>query len=136
MIQQSMNAGNTARWGTPKTVVFNYISALLIIIPLFLVKRGSAVPIPFFVPELSVWFYILGGLIGVYTTGAIAFLLLKAPALMVILGIYAGELAGGMILDIASGNPVAIEKVIGIALLALGLAAGKIEFRGPVKTEG
>ncbi|MBI9104914.1 MAG: DMT family transporter [Spirochaetales bacterium] len=126
MIQQSMNAGNTLRWGTPKTVLFNYISALTLIIPIFLIFGSSAVK------EISglPWYIISGGgLIGVFTTGTIAFLLLKAPALMVILGIYTGELSGGIILDLYNGNPIAIEKIMGILLIAAGLASGKINLK-------
>jgi transporter family-2 protein len=133
MFQQSMNAGNTRRWGTPKTVMFNYISALIIIIPMFLLKRQPLLPMAAeTVSALPLITIAGGGLIGVFTTGVIAFLLLKAPALMVILGIYAGEVAGGMILDIYTGNPIAAEKLIGIALIVFGLAAGKLRPRKAV----
>ncbi|MBI9104206.1 MAG: DMT family transporter [Spirochaetales bacterium] len=123
MVQQSMNAGNSLRWGTPRTVLFNYISALSLIIPIFLILGGTEAKGVSGLP----WYIISGGgLIGVFTTGTIAFLLLKAPALMVILGIYTGELSGGIILDLYNGNPIAIEKIIGILLIAAGLASGKI----------
>ena len=135
MLQQSMNAANTLRYGTPFTVLFNYLSALVVIIPLFIIKNlagpaglmdawqgmtAAAAP-------LSLSVIIGGGLIGVFTTGAIAFMLLKAPALLVILGIYAGELAGGIILDVLYGNTIAVEKIIGLLLIASGLAAGRLK---------
>ena len=127
MFQQSMNAGNTRRWGTPRTVIFNYISALIIIIPMFLLQSKPSMALASGVmTELPLYIIIGGGLIGVFTTGVIAILLLKAPALIVILGIYAGELFGGIILDLYVGNPVVIEKLIGMALVVLGLAAGKL----------
>lgn len=135
MVQQSMNARNTARYGTPATVVFNYVSALILIVPLFLIGTGTAGSGAVSAGQSAVttvaglpWYVIAGGgLIGVFTTGSIAFLLLKAPALLVILGIYTGELAGGIILDLYTGNPLAVEKLIGIFLIAAGLGAGKIK---------
>ncbi|MBI9108783.1 MAG: DMT family transporter [Spirochaetales bacterium] len=126
MFQQSMNAGNTRRWGTPRTVVFNYISALIIILPMFFLQQPAARELTGVVSELPLIVIVGGGLIGVFTTGVIALLLLKAPALMVILGIYAGELAGGMLIDLYGGSPVAFEKIIGMVLIALGLGAGKL----------
>ena len=137
MIQQTMNAKNTARYGTPATVVFNYISALAVIIPMFIIigagkgwaavpSGGNLLPVISGLPPVVI---IGGGLIGVFTTGSIAFMLLKAPALMVVLGIYAGELAGGIMLDLVSGNPVAPEKMIGILLIAAGLASSKLRLK-------
>jgi len=126
MFQQSMNAGNTRRWGTPRTVVFNYISALIIILPMFFLQQPASRQIAGIASGLPLPVMIGGGIIGVFTTGVIAFLLLKAPALMVILGIYAGELAGGILLDLYVGNPIAPEKIIGILLIVLGLGAGKL----------
>ncbi len=134
MFQQSMNAGNTRRWGTPKTVVFNYVSALILIIPLFLLQQPAARQVFSGGFQLPLYVVIGGGLIGVFTTGIIAILLLKAPALMVILGIYVGELAGGIILDLWGGNPIAVEKLIGIALIVFGLGAGKIGPRKALST--
>lgn len=137
MLQQSMNASNSAYYGTPKTIVFNYVSALILIVPIFIIS-GVSVEIgglQYFtgvISELSTlpWYIIAGGgLIGVFTTGSIAFLLLKAPALLVILGIYTGELTGGIILDLYSGNPIAVEKIIGIILIAAGLGSGKIQLK-------
>ena len=132
MIQQSMNARNTAHHGTPKTIVFNYVSALIIIIPLFFLTSGFGSD-PGKMSGLLAdindlpWYVIAGGgLIGVFTTGMIAFLLLNAPALLVVLGIYAGELVGGIILDAVSGREFEIAKLIGIALIAAGLGAGRI----------
>jgi len=78
------------------TVIFNYISALILIIPLFLISvRGQGLEHAASLTLISIenlpWYVISGGgLIGVFTTGVIAILLLKAPALMVIMGIYAG----------------------------------------------
>lgn len=134
MLQQTMNSHNTLRYGTPKTVVYNYVSALILIIPLFLLssEAGSNSIAAVAADSISVlselpWQVVAGGgLIGVFTTGAIAFMLLKAPALLVVLGIYTGEIAGGILLDLYNGNPVAVEKLIGIILIAGGLAAGKI----------
>ncbi len=132
MIQQHMNSRNTARYGTPRTVVFNYISALIIIIPLFLftsLKTGDTKPVGQSLSEIAAlpWYIFAGGgLIGVFTTGMIAYLLLKSPALVVTLGVYAGELAGGLILDIWFGLGIAPVKLIGILLIIAGLGAGKI----------
>ena len=135
MIQQSMNARNTAFYGTPRTVVFNYISALIVIIPLFLFTsktNGGAVFYEQLLEKTSglSWLIVMGGgLIGVFTTGMIAYLLLKAPALLVTLGIYAGELAGGLILDLLSGREFETVKLIGIILIAAGLGVGRIKPR-------
>ncbi len=132
MIQQHMNSRNTARYGTPRTVVFNYISALIIIIPLFFfstLKSSGSAEVGQSLPEIAAlpWYIFAGGgLIGVFTTGMIAYLLLKSPALVVTLGVYAGELAGGLILDIWFGLGIAPVKLIGIILIIAGLGAGKI----------
>lgn len=127
MIQQLMNSRNTVFYGTPKTIIFNYVSALVLIVPLFFFSSA-----PSMTASLSTlpWFVIAGGgLIGVFTTGAIAFLLLKAPALLVTLGIYAGELTGGIVLDLYNGNVLVIEKLIGIGLIVAGLGIGRIKTR-------
>ncbi len=132
MIQQTMNSQNTLRWGTPRTVIFNYISALILIIPLFVLSGQFTIGyqnIIAHIPELPWYITAGGGIIGVFTTGSIAFLLLKAPALLVILGIYTGELLGGILLDLMNGNPVVIEKMAGVLLIAAGLASGKIKIR-------
>ncbi len=132
MIQQLMNARNTARYGTPRTVVFNYVSALTLMIPLFLAaSRLGGTPILGAggwenLKELP-WYVIAGGgLIGVFSTGMIAYLLLKSPALPVTLGIYAGELAGGLFLDLYWGKGFEGTKLLGILLISLGLALGKV----------
>ncbi|MDC7225453.1 MAG: DMT family transporter [Spirochaetales bacterium] len=136
MVQQSMNASNSSYYGTAKTVLFNYVSALIVIIPMFFARIG----VPSFDGGLIAgamniitnlpWYVVSGGgLIGVFTTGVIAFMLCRAPALLVVLGIFSGELAGGIILDLYNGNPVAVEKLIGILLIALGLAAGKLKLK-------
>ncbi len=140
MIQQSMNARNTAHYGTPLTVVFNYLSALVVIIPMAVFISGSfhigkSGFVLTVLSELQLPWYVIagGGLIGVFTTGSIAFMLLKSPALPVILGIYSGELSAGILLDLYNGNAVAVEKIIGIILIAAGLAAGKIRLANPAQ---
>ena len=136
MIQQKINSQNTIRWGTPVTVLFNYISALVIIIPLFVItgipealqEAGTSLS---GLNDLLPWYYwIVGGFIGVFSTAITALLLVKAPALVVILGIFSGELTGGILLDIYNGNPVVMEKVIGLVLIAAGLLSGKINLPG------
>jgi len=132
MIQQNMNAGNTIRWGLPKTVLFNFISALGLIIPLYFLSSAgksfvdSGIFLLKSLDNLPWYIFSGGGLIGVVTTGLIALLLLEAPALMVTMGIYTGELAGGIILDLYGGNPLAPEKILAVLLLAAGLSTGKI----------
>ncbi len=133
MVQQTMNSRNAARYGAPAAVVINYVSALILLIPLYFFIMGiSDAPVKQLfstLSELPLAVITGGGLIGVLSTGGIALLLLKAPALFVILGMFSGELAGGIFLDLYSGNPVAVEKIIGIVLIVIGLSAGKIRFR-------
>ncbi|MDC7124924.1 MAG: DMT family transporter [Spirochaetales bacterium] len=135
MVQQTMNSKNTAYYGTPKTIIFNFTSALILITPLFLFSSGSDLISEHIVNKWTTlstlpWYVVAGGgLIGVFSTGFIAFLLLKAPALVVSLGIYSGELFSGVLLDLFTGHSIAIEKIIGILLIVAGLGAGKINFK-------
>ncbi len=136
MAQQMMNSRNTSRYGTPRTIVFNYLSALILIIPLYLatsaIRGDAALSRELFAELNSLPWYITagGGLIGVFSTGMIAYLLLKSPALVVTLGIYAGELAGGLVLDYCNGEEFEILKLAGILLVSAGMAAGRIRVPG------
>ena len=132
MIQQVMNSRNTAFYGSPKTIVFNYMSALIIIIPLFLFINGfrevSLSGKLLLNPLGSLPWYVIagGGLIGVFTTGMISYLFLVSPALLVTMGIYAGELTGGLVLDLYYGREFEILKLMGILCIAAGLGVGRI----------
>ncbi|WP_455381434.1 DMT family transporter [Salinispira pacifica] len=126
MVQSMMNSRNALRFGQAPMVLLNYVSALIVLLPLAAVAgalNGENVATLF---SLPVTISVGGGVLGVMVVGISAYLLNRTSALRVVLGLYAGQLSVGVILDVLSGRPVLFEKVIGILLVAVGLAAEQL----------
>ncbi len=123
MVQSMMNSRNALRFGQPQMVVLNYVSALVVLVPLAaafgLLNGATATRLLSLPPALLAG----GGFLGVLVVATSAYLFNRASALKVVLGLYAGQIAVGVVLDLASGMPLRAEKVVGIFLVVLGLGA-------------
>lgn len=126
MIQQMMNARNTIRFGSKTMLLFNYASALtalglLVATSPSLVSGAvaavSAAPIPVICG---------GGFLGVMVVGFSSFLFARAPALQVVLGMYAGQIAVGIVLDTLSARPLTLVNVAGVTMVVIGLLIGEV----------
>lgn len=143
MVQSMMNTRNALRWGQPRMLLFNYATALAVLIPLFALVGGAAAMGPstgesstvggrfaaLFETALSIPAYIslTGGVIGVIVIGTSAFLFQRSSAIKVVLGLYTGQLAIGILIDSLSGLPLQPEKVLGVVMVVIGLGAGEID---------
>ncbi len=130
MFQSMMNTRNALRWGQPKMLLLNYASALSVLVPLYLIVGSSAgrgFP-HLFQAAASVPPYVSlpGGVIGVIVIGTTAFLLNRSSAIKVVLALYVGQIGIGILLDALSGLSLQPEKVIGVAMVLLGLGAGEL----------
>ena len=77
-----------------------------------------------------------GGVLGVAVVGTITYLLKRSSPVKTFLGLYAGQLGLGVVLDAIQAQSVAAEKLIGVALVAVGLVAGELKvFRGRLKAD-
>jgi uncharacterized membrane protein YdcZ (DUF606 family) len=141
MVQSMMNTRNALRWGQPKMLLLNYATALAVLLPLFGIYGGAALATTssgapggigsfhaLFKAAVAIPFYIslTGGLIGVIVIGTSAFLFQRSSAIKVVLGLYAGQIAIGVLLDVLSGLPLQAEKILGVAMVVVGLGAGEL----------
>lgn len=136
MIQSMMNSRNALRYGQPQMAVLNYVSALVILVPLAAAfgllnsttgNRLLSLPISLLAG---------GGVLGVLVVAISAYLFNRASALKVVLGLYAGQISIGVVLDLLSGMPIRAEKVAGVLLVVMGLAAEQLNrFRRPRGTK-
>lgn len=137
MIQSVMNAKLSVLLDTPRMLLLNYGSATAVLFILVLSTGGvSAVfgPVPW--GEMPSYLIFGGGLLGTAVIGISSFLFARTSAVKVVLGLYIGQIGLGVILDLIAGRGLAIEKIIGIALLLLGLVSGRVRFRGRTGTGG
>jgi len=141
MVQSMMNTRNALRWGQPKMLLLNYATALAVLLPLFAILGGAALvatpssghrePGPFAAligAAIAVppYLWLPGGVIGVIVIGTSAFLFQRSSAIKVVLGLYAGQIAIGILLDALSGLPLQAEKILGVAMVIAGLGAGEL----------
>ncbi|HUX13538.1 MAG TPA: DMT family transporter, partial [Spirochaetia bacterium] len=127
MAQSMMNSRIALRYGQPQMVVLNYLSALAVLTPIALftgVLGGDTAEKLLSVPPVLL---AGGGILGVIVVALSTMLFNRTSALRVVLGIYTGQLAVGVFLDFISGVPVRIEKILGVVLVVLGLAAEQLQ---------
>ncbi len=157
IVQSMFNSYNSSRWGHSRMLVLNYVSALLVLVPLNIavgnlwgapggggVSVGSAggsvggaglpqgadtaqaagligqlgsVP-----PQVILG----GGVLGVAVVGTITYLLKRSSPVKTFLGLYTGQLGLGVVLDAVQTQAVAPEKLMGVALVAVGVIAGEL----------
>ncbi len=126
VVQSMFNSYNSSRWGHPRMLTCNYVSALLVLLPLSVITGE--------LPQLSlaalgaVPLYALlgGGILGVAVVGTITFLLKRSSPIKTFLGLYTGQLGVGVLIDTALGQEVHPVKLTGVALVALGLFSGEL----------
>jgi len=139
MIQSMMNARNAVRWGQSRMLLFNYATALLALLPLFALLGlagsnfspggravGSWSALARTAGDTAPYLLVVGGAIGVIVVGTSIFLFNRSSALKVVLGLYSGQIAVGILIDSLSGLPLQIEKLVGIGMVVIGLGAGEI----------
>jgi transporter family-2 protein len=126
VVQSMFNSYNSSRWGHPRMLIFNYVSALIILLPLIFIVHPSA---PLSIAALSkvpLYFLLGGGILGVTVVGTITHLLKISSPVKTFLGLYTGQLATGVLLDGLREQAVQPEKLGGVLLVAAGLFAGEI----------
>jgi len=132
MVQSMMNSRNVLRFGQPVMLLSNYASALVIIACLLLlhpeILRGAAAR----AAQLPVYLLLGGGVLGVMVIALSSFLFNRAAALQVVLGIYAGQLGVGILIDVVSGRPLSAATVAAVAMVMTGLGAGELRRRQPM----
>lgn len=148
MVQSMMNSRNALRWGTSKMLLFNYATALSVLIPLFALFGGEALSRPEAVGLASVgglhallhlattvpvYLTIPGGVIGVIVVGTTSYLFNRSSAVKVVLGLYVGQIGVGIAIDTLSGLPFQMEKIGGVVMVLLGLGAGELHRFGALK---
>ena len=130
MIQSVMNAKLSVLLDMPRMLLLNYGSATAALFILVLSTGGvSAVLAPVPWGEMPSYLIFGGGLLGTAVIGISSYLFARTSAVKVVLGLYIGQIGLGVILDLIAGRDLAVEKVIGIALLLLGLVSGRVRFR-------
>lgn len=126
VVQSMFNSYNSSRWGHPRMLVFNYVSALLVLLPLGMITgafRHLSLEAIGSVPPLAL---LGGGVLGVSVVGTITFLLKRTSPIKTFLGLYTGQLGVGVFIDTALGQEIHPAKLAGVALVALGLFSGEL----------
>lgn len=127
MVQGVMNSKLSVRLDTPKMLVLNYGSATFALAVLILVFGTiSATFDSTGWGDAPVYLFFGGGILGMIVIAVSSFLFTRTSLLRVVLGLYIGQIALGLVLDLFAGRGLVIEKIIGIVLLICGLLSGKI----------
>jgi uncharacterized membrane protein YdcZ (DUF606 family) len=129
MVQSLMNAKLSVLLDTPRMLLLNYGSATAVLFILVLATGGltaSFGPVPW--GDMPSYLVFGGGLLGTAVIGISSFLFARASAVKVVLGLYIGQIGLGVVLDLIAGRGLAVEKIIGIVLLVLGLVSGRVRF--------
>ncbi len=122
MVQMTMNAANGLRFGLPRMLLFNYGTALLVLLPWLLLSR--ALPDPETPRTIPAYLYAAGGVLGVCVIGLSSFLLGRGSALVIVLATYTGQMGMGIILDRLAGATLSWEQLLGVLLVLAGLVSG------------
>lgn len=128
-IQSLMNSKNIKTYGLNKTVLFHYGTALIVLIPLYLIKNS------FNYQDLSQLitvpgiFLFGGGLLSIFAISMGSYLLLKVKPITYVLVIYLGQIIGAMSIDSFLGLTMSTDKIIGLFLIVNGLIIGEVKFR-------
>ncbi len=126
VVQSMFNSYNASRWGRPRMLIFNYLSALLLLIPLgFIYGFGPTLGLEE-LHKVPLYAIIGGGALGVAVVASISYLITHSSPIKTFLGLYAGQLGTGVLIDTILGRAVSPEKLLGVGLVALGLFAGEL----------
>lgn len=128
MFQSMMNSRNALRWGIQRMLVINYLAALLVLVPAGLVAGSFRALVPS-MSSLSPAVVLGGGALGVIAIGVSSFLLNRASAVRVVLGMFGGQMVAGILLDSLAGVPFEPAKILGVIFVVVGLAAGELRRR-------
>ena len=126
MFQSMMNSRNALRYGQRRMVMFNYLSALSALALLTIIDPHLLAGALTKIPTVPVPILFGGGLLGVLVVGFSSFLLNRASAMQVVLGLYAGQISVGILLDALSDRPLALQNVAGVAMVVAGLVTGEV----------
>ncbi|MCF7915007.1 MAG: DMT family transporter [Spirochaetaceae bacterium] len=127
IVQSMFNSYNSSRWGHSRMLQFNYVSALLVLIPLNLLRGNLDSEFMAQLGGIPIHVLLGGGVLGVAVVGTITYLLKKTSPVKTFLGLYTGQLGIGVVLDAVQHQSVAPEKLIGVVLVAVGLIAGELK---------
>jgi uncharacterized membrane protein YdcZ (DUF606 family) len=127
VLQTMLNRANSFRWGHPVMLLFNYLSALLLLIPLTLAYGSEGVLRPVLTGAVPLHILLGGGILGVGVVGLITFLLKKASPITTFLGLYTGQLGIGILLDLQAEGELPAAKLLGALLVGAGLLAGELD---------
>ncbi len=123
VVQSMFNSYNSSRWGH---------SRMLVLVPLNLVAgslwgaSGQGTGVLSQLGSVPPQVILGGGVLGVIVVGTITYLLKRSSPVRTFLGLYTGQLGLGVVLDALQAQRIAPEKLIGVALVAVGLAAGEL----------
>jgi len=126
MLQSMMNSRNALRYGQRRMVMFNYLSALSALVILIVIDPPLMSGALTTIPTAPIPILFGGGLLGVLVVGLSSFLLNRAPAMQVVLGLYTGQITIGILLDALSNRPLALQNIAGVAMVVAGLITGEV----------
>lgn len=118
-IQGQMNARNQIVWGAGRGLLINF-GPVVLVLGIYLLVTGQT-------PELrqavtvSPLYLMGGGLLGVAVIGMTSWLFSGFSSFFVVMGIYTGQLAAALLLDLAGGWGISPAKAAGFLILAGGL---------------
>ncbi len=125
MLQAAMNSANTAYRGTGNMLLLNYGTALAALALMAAIGLQTLPRILQSVPAVPFLILVGGGILGVLVVSFSSFLLNRISAVRMVLGVYTGQIAIGIVLDMLASRPLQPEKVAGIVLVVLGLLSGE-----------
>lgn len=128
-IQSLMNSKNIMSFGLNKTVLFHYGTALLILIPIYLIQSSFSYPDFTLLKDVPKIFLFGGGFLSIFAISMGSYLLLKVKPVTYVLVIYSGQIAGAIIIDYYLGKSISVDKVIGLILIIVGLFIGEAKIK-------
>lgn len=125
MLQSFMNSQNILSIGFKKTLLFHFGTTLIILLPLMFIFPITDAITKILSNCVPLQYLFGGGTIALVAISLGSYLLLKLNPITYVLLLYSGQLSGALILDVLSGIPLSIEKMIALVLIILGLFIGE-----------
>ena len=127
MVQMLMNAEVIRLRGKKRMLFYHYLSAALL--SWMLVLWGGAAVSPSELLDVPPLLAVGGGALGVAAVVGQAFLLNRVGAVTLVLGLYLGQFAAGIILDYLFRGRTELFYLLGAFLILAGIAAGELSGR-------
>lgn len=117
IVSMILNARLAEKTSTTYGTVINFAMGLLVALLLSFTNIGIYGSIVFNFP----WYLLLGGVIGIVVVQLSNYVIPKIPALYSTMLIFSGQIMMGLLLDVALGNVIDYQKIMGAGIMIVAL---------------